>query len=316
MKFLRRQLCLLSVLLLFGAARSQTPAKAEHRFRPGDELTVSWPKDLAELDWTGEVDADGNIELPFIDNPIRAVCRTAEDLQQEVNRQYANFVKKPAAQVALSRRFETAEPPVLVMGAVKEPGRFLLNRRVLLSEILAAAGGPNERAGKSVRLVPTTNFFECRDDGSAVNLEAEASSYPLAAVLRKDPAADVAVHHGDVITVLETELVYINGVVKTPAALKFFDGMTIKQAVAQAGGVNGTVGGIRIKRRNGDETIELNFDWRAIQQSAVPTPLLQANDIIFVLCQNCGGRVTVCESCLPLPDVVSVINKTPLKVIE
>ncbi len=294
-------------------------AKPEYRLQPGDSLTVRW-KDFPEADWDGEVDNRGNIALPLVDQPVRAVCRTVEELTREINGKYSKILRKPEADVSLAGKNETVKTPAMVLGAVRTPSRFLLNRRVYLSELLALAGGPNERAGKSVRVVPTSSVWQCNDDGTFFKREADNISalvLPLDLVQRKDAAADLPIHHGDIVTVLETDLVYLNGLVANPSAFAYSSGLTLTQALAKVGGVNGAANTARIFRRIGaaNNKIELTADLQAIRKGAAPDMQLYAYDVVIV-CASCQGQAVTCQTCLPSQDLLSVINKTPLKVIE
>lgn len=311
--------CFYIAALLLLLARANAQDKAVYRLQPGDALAVRWAN-FAEADWDGEIDQGGNIALPLVEEPVRAVCRTMEELTREINGKYGKILRKPNADVTLTSKNETVKTPAMVLGAVRTPSRFLLNRRVYLSELLALAGGPNERAGKSVRVAPTANVWQCNDDGAFFKREADAVSalvLPLEAAQRKDPTADLQIHHGDIITVLETDLVYLSGLVANPAALPYSSGLTLTQALAKAGGVNGAANTARIFRRLGaaGNKIELTANLQAIRKGAAPDPPLYAHDVVIV-CAFCQAQELTCQTCLPSQDLLSVINKTPLKVIE
>jgi protein involved in polysaccharide export with SLBB domain len=310
-------LLFLFAMLAQGVALAQE--KAAHRLRPGDGLAVRWAN-FPEGNWEGEVDNEGNIALPLAETPLRAVCRTTEELEREINRLYAKILRKPQAEVALTEKNQVAEAPVMVLGAVRTPSRFLLTRRAYLSELITAAGGPNERAGRSVRVVPTASVWQCNDDGTFFKREAEniaALALPLADALKKDTQADLQIHAGDIITVLETDLIYLNGAVANPSALAYTPGLTLSQAVAKAGGVAGAANTARIFRRIGasGNKIELTSDLAAIRRGQAPDSPLYAHDVV-IICNTCQGQEIVCQTCLPSQDLLSVINKTPLKVIQ
>ena len=318
MKSLRRYIFRgLLFALLAGATVAQNATV--YRLQPGDALTVRWAN-FPDANWDGEIDNGGNIALPLVDEPLRAVCRTVAELTREINQKYAKVLRQPQANVKLTGKNESVKTPAMVLGAVRNPSRFLLNRRVFLSELLVLAGGPNERAGRSVQIVPTSNAWQCNDDGTFFQREADAVSalvLPLEAVQRKDAAADLQIHHGDIVTVLEADLVYLNGLIANPAAFAYSSGLTLTQALAKAGGINGAANTARIFRRIGaaNNKIELTADLAAIRKGATPDVQLYAHDVVIV-CASCQGQAVTCQTCLPSQDLLSVINKTPLRVIE
>ena len=324
MKLPQWKFYILALLLAGVTARGQTASPApEYRLRFGDTVSVR-VNDLPEADWEGEIDTQGNISLFLVDEPLRAMCRTTDELTREIAKRYAKILRKPQLVVTLVSKNPTVEPPVLVLGAVEKPSRFLLNRRVRLSELLAAAGGPGKLAGKNVRVVPTVNLARCDDNGAPPQRELYSSLlYPLDAVLRRDEKADALVYAGDVVTVLDRDLVYVNGFVAQPLALPFANGLTLWQAIGKTGGFanDANLSRVQVIRRSSwnSQRQEITVDLRAITKGAAPDFALQPNDAILVPCTGCHGRVIKCETCAQTPaqtDLMQTIRTLPLKVIE
>lgn len=106
---------------------------------PGDLLDVRI-FGQPDLNSTAEVDSDGNISsLPFIEEPIPAKCRTEKQVQKDIALAYAKYLKKPQISVRIVGR--NSRQPATVFGAVRQPTRVQMMRRVRLNELMAASGG-------------------------------------------------------------------------------------------------------------------------------------------------------------------------------
>ena len=100
-----------------------------------------------------EVDDQGKIELPFIDEPVPANCRTDRELRQIINDALRRYIRNPRVYVRVADR--RSRPPAVVFGAVRVPSRFQMNRRVRLLELLAQTGGLTEQAGGTIQIFHT-----------------------------------------------------------------------------------------------------------------------------------------------------------------
>jgi hypothetical protein len=106
------------------------------------------------------VDGRGKIRMPLLEDEIQASCRTEADLATEITSRYLKYVRRPQVDVFVR---EYNSQPVAVVGAVKLPGRFLLQRPVRLLELMTLAGGPNERAGRTVQVTHSDTLPVCKN---------------------------------------------------------------------------------------------------------------------------------------------------------
>lgn len=108
---------------------------------PGDQLEVNV---FGEPDLTRMVTIkpDGVIALPLI-NQVTAAGKTAAQLEAELARRYAQYLKTPSVAV-LVRQFRMN--PVYVMGEVSKPGRYDLIYDMTFLDALTLAGGATDRA--------------------------------------------------------------------------------------------------------------------------------------------------------------------------
>jgi polysaccharide export outer membrane protein len=229
------------------------------------------------------VDGRGMIRMPFFEREIRAACLTESELAAEIATGYLKYLKNPQVDVFVK---EYNSQPVAVIGAVNTPGRFQLQRRVRLLELLTFAGGPAERAGRNVQVVHADAAPLCAA-GQASDDPAEGlSSYRLSETLRGDEGANPYVQAGDVVTLPDAEQVYVVGNVLKPSAFALKEPITVSRAIAMAGGVlpDTKSDRVRIVRQMPGSTAktEIFVDLKAIDKRQAEDITLLANDIVDV----------------------------------
>ena len=137
---------------------------------PGDVLDVR-VFGQPDLNAVVEVDSDGNISsLPFLESPIPAKCRTEKAVQKDIATAYAKYLKNPQVSVRIAER--KSRQPATVFGAVRQPTRVQMQRKVRLNELMAASGGFTERASGTIQILHTEPLM-CPQPGE------EADAAPL-----------------------------------------------------------------------------------------------------------------------------------------
>src|SRR5260370_38391309 len=96
--------------------------------------------------------------MPLIQVEIQAACQTEAELAREIGTRYLEYLRNPQVDVFI-RAYQSE--PVAVLGAVRTPSRFQLQRRVRLLEMLSHVGGPTENAGQIIQIVPTAAVSMC-----------------------------------------------------------------------------------------------------------------------------------------------------------
>ncbi len=240
-----------------------------------------------ELTQTVTVARDGTINLPRIDQPVLAVCKTERELASLITAHYRNYLRNPFVNV---RALEQRSQPFAVLGAVNKPGSYYLSRRVTLLELLAIAGGPDyERAGSKVQVARLGNLSACKveTDNDTKN-DVEFFSYSINDVMKA--SENPYMEPGDIVSIKEAEEAYVVGNVDEPKTIQLKEPITLTQALAKAGGIDGTAKTTKIvieRRESGSKVkTELVFDLKDIRMQKVPDPLLQANDIVVVPTDN------------------------------
>ncbi len=255
-----------AVLAVLAGAPGYAQAPAAYRLGPGDVLEVSvWG--FPDLTRTVAVRPDGRVSLPLV-GEVAAAGRTAEELQRELTRRFALYVRNP--QVAVIVR-EFRKVRVSVLGQVGRPGTFELLPPVRVLDALSSAGGLLEAADrKAARLV--------RSDGTVLQLDLERAE---AGDATQNPLLD----HGDTLVVPEdlVGFVFVLGEVNKPGAFRLKGEMRLLEALAHAGGLTEKAGVERAYVLRG-RTVRLPVDLAALLTRGEQrhNVALQPGDLVFV----------------------------------
>src|SRR5918994_1397046 len=183
---------------------------------PGDVLDVR-VFGQPELTSTVQVDSDGNLSaLPFLETPIKAKCRSDKEVQKDIAIAYAKFINNPQVSVRISER--NSRQPATIFGAVRQPTRVEMKRKVRLNELMAVSGGFTERAAGTIQILHTEPLM-CPEPGEEAEAAAiDATKIPLQIVKISElragkPEANPMIRPGDYVLVTEAEPVYITGAV-------------------------------------------------------------------------------------------------------
>ena len=256
---------------------------------PGDVLDVR-VFGQPELSSSVQVDSDGNLSsLPFLEKPIVAKCRTDKDVQKDITLAYSKFINNPQVSVRISER--NSRQPATVFGAVRQPTRVEMKRKVRLNELMAVSGGFTERASGTIQILHTEPLM-CPEPGEETQAAPiDGTKIPLSIVkiadLRAGKAeANPVIRPGDYVLVTEAEPVYITGSVQAPGGVYLRDQLKLSVALAMVGGARkeAKLSEVRIFRQvPGSSNQEvITVDVAAIRKNQKPDVLLQAYDVIEV----------------------------------
>lgn len=163
------------------------------------------------------IKSDGSITLPLVGR-VEAANRTSQALASSIQEQLrrGGYVNDPIVNVEI---IDYASRTVTVQGEFVKPGLVPLDRPTQLSELVARAGGPRESGSDVVELLR---------DG-------KVTTYSLMQIARGQQA-DIPMKPGDAIYAARPPQYYIYGQVGRAGTLAIAPGMTIRQALAAAGG--------------------------------------------------------------------------------
>lgn len=254
-----------------------------YRIGSGDVLDVIVSKQ-PDYSLTGvRVDNWGMIQIARDDEELQAACRTVREVASEIKARYRRYLRNPYVYVAV-REFNSQ--PVAVTGAVLAPGRFQLQRRVRLLELLTYVNGPSDRASDKVQVIHSAHSTKCEPSENSDEIAGSVAVYNLEDTLRADEEANPIVHPGDIVRVPEAAQAFLIGSVKNPTPIDIKRPVTLSQAVAVAGGLLPDANGdkIRVLRQHSGSTqrTEIIANLKMINRRKAEDVLLQANDIVEV----------------------------------
>src|SRR5690349_3661129 len=227
------------------------------------------------------VEGNGMIRMPLIDTEIQAACLTEGELARSIATRYTKYYRNLQVDVFI-KEFHSRQ--VAIIGAVNEQGRFELQRRVRLLELLTYAKGPSPKAGQTINIVHSTAPSLCKN---ANDDEISAFvSYRLSDTLLGEPKANPYLEAGDIVTLPDAAQVYVVGNVFMPLTIPLKEPITLSRAIAMAGGTRQDTkkDKIRIVRQEpGAQTKkEMLVDLAAIEKRQAEDIQLQPNDIVDV----------------------------------
>jgi len=275
-------------------APSQAPSLDTQGIRnyllgPGDVLDIR-VFGQPDLNSTAQIDSDGNLSsLPFLDTPIPAKCRTERQVQSDITAAYSKFLNKPQVSVRISER--NSRQPATVFGAVRQPTRVQMQRKVRLNELMAVAGGFTERSSGTIQILHTEPLMCPAPGEEAEAAPIDGTKIPLQVVkiseLRTGKIeANPIIRPGDYVLVTESDPVYITGSVVSPTGIFLRDQLTLSRALAMVGGTrkDAKLSDVRIYRQKpgSSEQEIIRVDFSAIKKNQKPDVLLQAFDVVEV----------------------------------
>jgi polysaccharide export outer membrane protein len=227
--------------------------------------------DTPDLSGKCRVDERGEIAVPLA-GMIQVSGLTAEQVARAVEQRLrqVDILKDPHVSVTV---LEFATQGVTVMGEVKNPGVYpLLGPRGLL-DLISAAGGVTQKAGKRVTITHRSDV-----------------NNPIVAHIEGVPGesaeVNIDIQPRDTIVVSRAGIVYVTGDVHRPGGfvLENHDQLSVLQAIALAEGTSKTaaLGKAKIIHTTAAGRTEVPVSLKKIIASNEPDRTLYDGDILFV----------------------------------
>ena len=261
----------LGLLLTAQAAGGQAPAPGEPAIQSAAPVTYQiGATDVLGIKVFGEdalsnnytVDADGSITFPLLGR-VQVGGKTTREIEEHlIQLLTAGYIRKPQVSVEIATYRSRS---IFVIGEVTSPGRYTINGPQTLLEVIAHAGSTTATASDTI-------IVQRYKDGIAAAVTAPALPGDAQAVevfrvslndLREGRLmANILLQDSDTIIVPPAERFYVTGFVRTPGSFVLRPGMTVRQAIAEAGGISerGSTRGIKIIRKEKDKEVELDAD--------------------------------------------------------
>jgi len=254
--------CLL-MLVATGMAFGQIAPRSEQTLGVGDVVKISVYQN-PDLATEARVSELGQINFPLI-GVVSVGGLTVSVAEKRIEKMLRDggFVLRPQVTI---QTVAIRSSQISILGQVAKPGRFpieIVGSKV--SEMIAAAGGVVPGGADVVTLVGNRN-------GKPVKLDID-----LPQILQSGHAdLDVVVENGDIIYVDRAPTFYMYGEVQRPGQMRIERGMTLRQALAGAGGLSarGTERGIKVHRKDASGAV-------TISEMKMNDPV-ERDDVIYV----------------------------------
>jgi polysaccharide export outer membrane protein len=255
------------------------------------EMTVY---NVPELSTKTRISSKGEMYCPLI-GYLHVAGLSSEEAQNAVEEKLSGFVKNPHVSLFVA---EYASQGASILGEVAKPGIYPVLGQQHLFDLISAAGGLSDKAGRSASVTHRTE----PDKPITVTLSRN---------LTDDPQTNVPVYPGDTVIVRKADIVYVVGDVSRPSGLLMdAGGVTVLQAVALAGGTTRTakLNGSKILHKDGTGGMkETKIELKKMLQAKVPDVELQPNDILII--PSSTGKILVgrgLEAAMQAATMVSV----------
>lgn len=230
------------IVLLLAALQGASAAPAandDHQLYvvgPNDVLTIS-VYNQPQLTGKFVVEADGTFAYPLLGR-VAAGGLSIRAVEDKVRQGLAGgFLKDPQITVTVD---QYRSQQIFVMGEVKQPGPLQFTGSMTLIEALARAGSVTERAGAEAVIVRSATGVAAPAP-APVPAESTARGDTIRVDLQKlqsgTLAQNVTLRAGDTIFVPRAQTVFVSGQVRMPGEYAIRGAMTVRQALALAGGV-------------------------------------------------------------------------------
>src|SRR6266404_4068771 len=259
-----------------------SPDNQRYRIGAGDLLDIHMLNRPNLSRDSVRVDGSGMIRMPLIEKDIQAACKSEGELAKEISTRYLKYYRNAQVDVFV-REFHSLE--VALIGAVNQQGRYQMQRRLRLLELLTFAKGPSDKAGQTINIIRGPRTELCRNSSDPADAVGGFISLRLNDTLRGDEKANPYMEAGDIVTIPEAEQVYVIGSVNTPRSLPLKEPITVSRAIAMAGGPqrDAKTDKVHIVRQlaNGEKS-EIYVNLSAITRKHAEDVMLQPNDIVEV----------------------------------
>lgn len=276
-----------------GGGRSNVIFASEENYRIGanDVIEIQVEK-WVEISGTFAVNADGTIAMKFL-GTLTAQGKSVNQIASEIADLLLRngYLKSPQVTVSVkqynSRTF-------FVQGAVRSPGMFVVVGKPSLMTLLNLAGGLQTEHGSTafvIRKLPQQAAPKpASETTSSDDVEGKEQYELLKASLNKlyegDFSQNLTILPGDTIHVPPADLFFVAGEVIKPGSFQLRQGLTLRQAVSQAGGVTPKAKASEafILRQNpsGGEPIKVQINISEVMKADKPDIPIEPNDYVFI----------------------------------
>lgn len=185
------------------------------------------------------VSESGNITFPLLGQVgVGGLSVAAAEKKIATQLEKGGYIKQAQVNMLVTTM---ASQQVSVLGQVNRPGRYPVEGRRKVLDMLALAGGIHSDGGDMISLVRTRDGKTTRETIDLVDM-----------VRKGELDKDYEVAGGDIVFVERAPRAYVTGEVSRPGPFRLERGMTVQQALSAGGGLSprGSDSGIKVTRRD------------------------------------------------------------------
>lgn len=267
------------LLLLLTALQALPPTRsdpASYVVGPNDVLQIT-VFNQPQLSGKFSVEADGTLTFPLVGR-VSVGGKDIRAAENEVKgRLAAGYLKDPQVTIAVE---QYRSQQIIMMGEVRQPGTLQFTGSMTLLEALARVGSTTEHAGMEVVIVRSaatgSGAVPAPQNPNVVpplpnpnGAGPETIRVDLKTLQSGTLTENVVLRAGDTVFVPRAATVFVSGHVKTPGEYAIRTGMTVRQAIALAGGVTdrGSTRRLQIIRQVDGKEVTISVDLTTLVQS-------------------------------------------------
>lgn len=252
----------LALLSTIGIANAAAGEKKESVLGPGDTLKIFV---FGQPDMTTEVKVSeaGNITFPLLGEIFIDGLTPSEAERKIVNLlESKDILRKPQVNIITA---SLQSQMVSVLGYVRNQGRYPIEGKRRLTEILAMAGGIVPDGADQITLIRSNGNQYVKEVIDVIEM-----------IRSGNLTRDLNVRSDDLVYVERASRFYIYGEVQRAGVYKLERNMTVMQALSVGGGLTtrGTERGLRIQRRDGAGNLQI--------LSLKSSDLVEPDDVIYI----------------------------------
>jgi polysaccharide export outer membrane protein len=260
---------LASIAFLFAQAPTPAPPPAAPA-QPGSAYIVGANDVLgikvlgeAELSTQYTVDSDGTITFPYLQR-VPVAGKTVAEIEYAIRKGLEDdWIRNPQVSVVVTSFRSRA---IFVLGEVRNPAKYTIEGQTTLLEVIAQAGSFTPNAAQTLSVIRYKDGMTGVAAGTPV-APGDPRGAEIVRINREELAegrlqANIILQDGDTIYVPAAEKFYVQGYVKQPGQFVLQPGMTVRQAIAVAGGLSerGTDRRIKIIRKVNNKDVEIDAE--------------------------------------------------------
>jgi len=259
-----------ALIILVSALQVAGPAPVQPQAAPSAQASLSYiigPSDVLGIKVFDEpslsgpynVDSDGSITFPLVGR-VEVKGTTVRDVEALLTKLLTgDYFRRPQVSVEIAQYRSRS---IFVLGEVRTPGKYSIEGQVTLLEVIAKAGSLTPTAGNVIIVqrykdgLPTVLAPALPGDERA----AEVMRVSMDDLREGRITANLLLRDGDTLFIPQADKFYVTGFIKSPGAFVLVPNMTVRQAIAVAGGLTerGSTRGMKVIRRVGGKEIEVS----------------------------------------------------------